>query len=156
MTDSQNTHGQITSDRRSKHAWSNCILCIPFILNGSQLKTNHAFSAFVSITLNLIKKSILTEWLLARRKVVLTRALLSNQVLQSWSKLELVACKRSQKESIDWRSKHLVSALWIFCWVLSSLVFAFNLYLASIEFLKSLPKCCSASETMKCLEINLT
>ena len=31
----QNTRDQITSDRRSKRAWSHCIMCIPFILNGS-------------------------------------------------------------------------------------------------------------------------
>ena len=35
VTDSQNTRDQITSDRRSKRAWSNCVLCIPFILSGS-------------------------------------------------------------------------------------------------------------------------
>ena len=31
----RSTRVQITSDRRSKRAWSNCIMCIPFILNGS-------------------------------------------------------------------------------------------------------------------------
>ena len=35
VTDSQNAHDQITSDGRSKLAWSNCILCIPFILSAS-------------------------------------------------------------------------------------------------------------------------
>ena len=35
MTDSQNTRDQITSDRKFKRAWSNCVLCIPFILGGS-------------------------------------------------------------------------------------------------------------------------
>ena len=35
MTDGQNTRNQITSDGRSKCVWSNCILCIPFILSGS-------------------------------------------------------------------------------------------------------------------------
>ena len=34
VTDSQITRDQITSDRRSKRAWSNCVLCIPFILSG--------------------------------------------------------------------------------------------------------------------------
>ena len=34
VTDGQNTRDQITSDRRSKHAWSKCVLCIPFILSG--------------------------------------------------------------------------------------------------------------------------
>ena len=35
VTDGQNTRDQITSDRRSKRAWSNCVMCIPFILGGS-------------------------------------------------------------------------------------------------------------------------
>ena len=35
MTDSQNTCDQIMKGGRSKHARSNCILCIPFILSGS-------------------------------------------------------------------------------------------------------------------------
>ena len=35
VTDSQNTRDLITSDRRSKRAWSNCVLGIPFILSGS-------------------------------------------------------------------------------------------------------------------------
>ena len=35
VTDSQNTRDQITSDRGSKRAWSNCVLRIPFILSGS-------------------------------------------------------------------------------------------------------------------------
>ena len=35
VTNGQNTRDQITSDRRSKRAWSNCVMCIPFILSGS-------------------------------------------------------------------------------------------------------------------------
>ena len=35
VTDGQNTRDQITSDSRSKRAWSKCVLCIPFILGGS-------------------------------------------------------------------------------------------------------------------------
>ena len=35
VTDSQNTRDHITSDRRSKRAWSNCVLCIPFIVSRS-------------------------------------------------------------------------------------------------------------------------
>ena len=35
LTDAQNTRDQITSERRSKCAWSKCVLCIPFILSGS-------------------------------------------------------------------------------------------------------------------------
>ena len=32
VTSDQKTRDQITSDRRSKFAWSNCVMCIPFIL----------------------------------------------------------------------------------------------------------------------------
>ena len=32
---SQNMRDQITSDKGSQRAWSNCVLCIPFILSGS-------------------------------------------------------------------------------------------------------------------------
>ena len=35
VTDGQNTRDQITSDRRSKHAWSKCFLSIPYVLSGS-------------------------------------------------------------------------------------------------------------------------
>ena len=35
VTDSQNTRDHITSDRRSRRAWSNCVLRIPFILSES-------------------------------------------------------------------------------------------------------------------------
>ena len=35
LTDDQNTHDQIMQGRKSKHAQSNCVLCIPFILSGS-------------------------------------------------------------------------------------------------------------------------
>ena len=38
MTDGQNTRDQCTNDRKSKHAWSNYILYIPFIL--SEVQTN--------------------------------------------------------------------------------------------------------------------
>ena len=34
MTDGQNTRDQITRGRRSKRTWSNCVLCIPFVLSG--------------------------------------------------------------------------------------------------------------------------
>ena len=37
-TDSQNMRDQITRGRRSKHGWSHCLLCIPFILSGSPNK----------------------------------------------------------------------------------------------------------------------
>ena len=29
----KNTHDQITSDRKSKRAWADCFLCIPFIFS---------------------------------------------------------------------------------------------------------------------------
>ena len=35
VTVGQNTRDQITSDRRSKRAWSKCVLCIPHIPSGS-------------------------------------------------------------------------------------------------------------------------
>ena len=38
MTDSQNTHDQITKGRRLRCLWSNCSLCTPFILSRSQNK----------------------------------------------------------------------------------------------------------------------
>ena len=38
MTDGQNMREQSRRGRRSKHAQSNCILCIPFILSGSPNK----------------------------------------------------------------------------------------------------------------------
>ena len=34
MTDGQSRRDQIIRDRRSRPLWSNCILCIPFILSG--------------------------------------------------------------------------------------------------------------------------
>ena len=37
-TDSQNMRDQITTGRTSKHGWSHCLLCIPFILSGSPNK----------------------------------------------------------------------------------------------------------------------
>ena len=37
-TDSQNIRDQITTGRTSKHGWSHCLLCIPFILSGSPNK----------------------------------------------------------------------------------------------------------------------
>ena len=35
VRDSQNTRDQISSDRRFKRAWSNCVMYIPYILSGS-------------------------------------------------------------------------------------------------------------------------
>ena len=35
ITNGQNTRDQIIRDRRSKHVWSNCMPCIPFIVSGS-------------------------------------------------------------------------------------------------------------------------
>ena len=35
ITDGQSIHDQIMSDRRSKRAWSNCVMCISFILSAS-------------------------------------------------------------------------------------------------------------------------
>ena len=63
MTDSQNTRGQITSDRRSTCASSNCVLYIPVIL--SEISNEcwlHASDACV-----------LTTWRLGLRAPLLTR-----------------------------------------------------------------------------------
>ena len=38
VTDVRHTPDQITRGRRSKRAWSDCVLCIPFILSGSPNK----------------------------------------------------------------------------------------------------------------------
>ena len=35
VTDGQNMRDQMTSDIRTKHTWSNSVMCIPFILSGS-------------------------------------------------------------------------------------------------------------------------
>ena len=44
VTDWQNTRNQITTGRRSKREWWNCVLCIPFILSPNEcwLHTCHA------------------------------------------------------------------------------------------------------------------
>ena len=41
VTDGQNTRYQITSDRRSKRAWSKCVLYIPCIDFLVEVQTNH-------------------------------------------------------------------------------------------------------------------
>ena len=42
VTDSQNTRDQITSDRRSKRAWSKCVLCIVHVqTNAGYILTTH-------------------------------------------------------------------------------------------------------------------
>ena len=49
--DGQNRHDQITSDWSFKSAWSNCVLCIPFIFSGSPNKCwLHTCDACVIIT----------------------------------------------------------------------------------------------------------
>ena len=42
VIDGQNMRDQIKSYRRSKHAWSDCVFYIPFILSGSPNKANEA------------------------------------------------------------------------------------------------------------------
>ena len=39
----KNAPDQISSDRRSKHAWSNCVLCTPHILSGSPNECNECW-----------------------------------------------------------------------------------------------------------------
>ena len=48
------THDQITRGRRSKRAWSNCVLCIPVILSGSPNKSwLHTWDALLITTWRL-------------------------------------------------------------------------------------------------------
>ena len=50
----RSTRVQITSDRRSKRAWSNCVVYIPFILNGSPTECwLHTYNACVITTWRL-------------------------------------------------------------------------------------------------------
>ena len=63
MIDGQNTRDQITNDRRSKHEWSNHVLCIPFILSGSP---NECW-------LRTCDTCIITTWRLGLRAPLVTR-----------------------------------------------------------------------------------
>ena len=54
LTDGWNMRDQITRGRRSKRSWSNCVLCIPFILSGSPNKCwPHTCDTCVITTLRL-------------------------------------------------------------------------------------------------------
>ena len=54
VTDGQNMHDQITSDKRSKRTWSHCVMCIPFILSGSPNECwLHTCDAYVITTWRL-------------------------------------------------------------------------------------------------------
>ena len=54
VTDGQNMHDQITSDRRSKRTWSNCVMYIRFILSGNPNKCwLHTWNTFIITTLRL-------------------------------------------------------------------------------------------------------
>ena len=56
----QNTCDQITSDRKSKCTWSNCVLCIPFTLSGSPNKClRHICGACVIKTWRLPAKTVI-------------------------------------------------------------------------------------------------
>ena len=63
MTDGQNILNQITSGRRSKHAWSKCILCIPYIPSGSPNKC----------WLHTCDARVITTWRLRLRAPLVTR-----------------------------------------------------------------------------------
>ena len=63
MTDNQNTRDPITSDRKSNSMWSNCILCIPFILSGS---LNECW-------LHTSDASVITTWRFGLRAPVVPR-----------------------------------------------------------------------------------
>ena len=56
----QNTCDQIMSDRKSKCAWSNCVLCIPYILSGSPNKCLlHTCDACIITTWRLPAKTVI-------------------------------------------------------------------------------------------------
>ena len=63
VTDNQNTRDQITSDRRFKRAWSNCILYIPRILSGSPNKC----------WLHTCDACVITTWRLGLRAPLVAR-----------------------------------------------------------------------------------
>ena len=70
LTDGRNMRDQITSDRRSKCAWSHCILCIPFILCGIRNKCwLHTCNACVKTTWRLWLRAPLV----ARKKFMCQR-----------------------------------------------------------------------------------
>ena len=68
------TRDQITSNRRSKHAWSNYVICIPFILSGSP---NERW-------LHKCNACVITPWRLG------LRAPLVNKIYNSWWRDDLV------------------------------------------------------------------
>ena len=70
LMDSQNTHDQITSDRRSKCVWSNCILCIPLILSGSPNES----------CLHTCDACVITTWRLGLRSSLAAR----NYIVRKW------------------------------------------------------------------------
>ena len=61
-TDSQNTRDQIASGRSSKCVWSNCVLCIPYILSGSPNKCG----------LHTCDGCVITTWRLGWRAPLVT------------------------------------------------------------------------------------
>ena len=80
MRDSQKARDHITSDRRSKLAGSNCILCISFILSGSQ---NECW-------LNTCDECVVTTWRLGLRAPLVARNyqihfMLTLNIKWSWS-----------------------------------------------------------------------
>ena len=74
VTVGQNTRDQITSNRRSKRAWSKCVLCIPHILSGrSSESLPHTCDACVIRGLGLTWRSELRAPLAASSKRRLNR-----------------------------------------------------------------------------------
>ena len=76
VSDSPNTHNHITSDGRSKRAWSYCVLCIPFILSGSP---NQCW-------LHTCDACLITTWRLGLRAPLVVRnkfVLLTGKVLRT-------------------------------------------------------------------------
>ena len=76
VTDSQNTRDQITSGRKSKRAWSNCALCIPFTLSG---RPNECW-------LHTCDACVITSWRLGLRTPLVAR---NNAKLQYLATLAL-------------------------------------------------------------------
>ena len=84
LTDGQNTSDKLTSDRRSKRTWLNCVLCIPFILSGSP---NESW-------LHTCDACVITTWILGLRAPLVARNNKKHSrksaVKQYWAQISLV------------------------------------------------------------------
>ena len=84
LTDGQNTSDKLTSDRRSKRTWLNCVLCIPFILSGSP---NESW-------LHTSDACVITTWILGLRFPLVAcsnkKHSRKSAVKQYWAQISLV------------------------------------------------------------------